>query len=82
MMQNRYGESYRFEKIDENTYTIVGEIKYWRFGAKEGENTIDWNNLGFVDPSGGPFISPGYLIEGRKVVSIAAVDDKIFFGVE
>jgi hypothetical protein len=41
-----------------------------------------FDNLGFVDPSGGPFISIGYEIEGRKVTNIAVNSEGIFFTVE
>lgn len=72
-MKNRYGDAYVFKKVSENTYTMEGNLKYWRFGGKEGG--IDMNDLGFADPSGGPFISAGYLIEGRKVKRISASGD-------
>lgn len=81
-MKNRYGNEYNFEKISEDVYTIVGDLSYWRFGGKEGQDSIDENDLGFVDPSGGPFISPGYVIEGRKVVRISSNDRGIFFEVK
>jgi len=81
-MRNRYGNEYHFEKVEENLYTIVGDLKYWRYGGNDGEESINYSNLGFVDPSGGPFISRGYMIEGRKVVRIAAVAEKIYFEVE
>lgn len=81
-MKNRYGNEYNFEKISEDVYTIVGDLSYWRFGGKEGQDGIDENDLGFVDPSGGPFISPGYVIEGRKVVRISSNDRGIFFEVK
>lgn len=81
-MKNRYGDEYSFEKVAENTYKIVGELSYWRFGGKEGQEGVDTSDLGFVDPSGGPFIAPGYVIEGRKVVRISAKGEDIFFEVE
>lgn len=81
-MRNRYGNEYNFEKVNNNTYTITGDLKYWRYGGNDGEDGIDYNNLGFVDPSGGPFIGRGYMIEGRKVVNISMSNDKIFFKVE
>jgi hypothetical protein len=81
-MRNRHGDEYNFEKVDENLYQIVGDLKYWRYGGNDGEDSIDYGNLGFVDPSGGPFISRGYMIEGRKVIRIAASGDKIYFEVE
>jgi hypothetical protein len=71
-MKNRYGDEYSFEAVDANTYTIVGELKYWRFGGKEGQPRMDMSDLGFVDPSGGPFISVGMKIEGREITNISA----------
>jgi hypothetical protein len=87
MMRNRYGDEYTFERVDENTFTITGNLKYWRFGGKEDQETLDESDLGFVDPSGGPFIGIGYEIEGRPVVKISAGGDldgspRILFGVK
>jgi hypothetical protein len=70
-MRNRYGDEYEFVKLDENTYTIKGDLKYWRFGGREGQERMDMSDVGFVDPSGGPFISLGYHIEGRPVTRIS-----------
>ena len=86
-MRNRYGDEYTFESVDENTYTIKGDLKYWRFGGREGQEQMDLSDLGFVDPSGGPFIEVGMKIEGRGIVNISAADDldsepKILFGVK
>ena len=81
-MKNRYGDEYRFEKVDENTYTIVGDLKYWRYGGREGQEKMDLGDLGFVDPSGGPFIELGMNIEGRKVNRIRALGEQLFFEVE
>lgn len=81
-MRNRNGVEYNFQKIDENTYTIVGDLKYWRYGGQECQESIDYNNLGFVDPSGGPFISAGYCIDGRKVRRISMVGEQLHFEVE
>lgn len=74
-MKNRYGDEYWFDQVQPRLYTIKGELKYWRFGGKEGQERIDDNDLGFVDPSGGPFIGIGYMIEGRKVKRISASGD-------
>lgn len=81
-MKNRYGDEYDFRKVSDNTYVIEGDLKYWRFGGKEGQERIDDNDLGFVDPSGGPFITAGYKIDGRPVKHISAKGDSIFFEVE
>jgi hypothetical protein len=74
-MRNRYGNEYSFQRVDENTYTIVGDLKYWRFGGREGQREMDMTDLGFVDPSGGPFIAVGGKIESRTIHRIRADGD-------
>ena len=81
-MKNRYGDEYRFEIVNEGVYTIVGDLKYWRYGGREGQEQMDFTDLGFVDPSGGPFIELGMRIEGRKIQRIRAEGDYILFEVE
>jgi len=81
-MKNRYGNEYEFVAVDNNTYRITGDLKYWRYGGQEGDAGVDLNNLGFADPSGGPFIATGYMIEGRPVTRIRVVDDQILLEVE
>lgn len=81
-MRNRHGDEYDFVKVEQNTYTITGNLKYWRYGGQEGQDDVDYNNLGFVDPSGGPFIGIGSQIEGRRVVRIRMDGEQIFFDVE
>lgn len=81
-MKNRYGVEYSFEKVTDNTYTIVGALEYWRYGGREGQERMDFNDLGFVDPNGGPFIELGMKIEGRKISRIRAEGDTILFEVE
>lgn len=82
-MKNRHGDEYRFEKVSENIYTIVGNLKYWRYGGREGQEQMDFSDLGFVDPSGGPFIELGMSIEGRKIKKISVVaNNDIYFEVE
>ena len=80
--KNRHGNEYWFEPVDENTFKICGELSYWRFGGKEGQDSVNENDLGFVDPSGGPFITEGYKIEGRSVKTISAKGEDIFFEVK
>jgi hypothetical protein len=81
-MRNRDGVEYQFEKVNDNTYTIVGDLTYWRYGGREDQDQMDFMDLGFVDPSGGPFISVGSEIEGRRIVRISEVDGRILFEVE
>lgn len=80
-MKNRHGDEYSFSRVNENTYTIVGDLKYWRYGGREGQEKVDFNDLGFVDPSGGPFIQLGMIIEGRKINHIRAEGEQIWFEV-
>lgn len=81
-MKNRHGEEYFFVPFTDNTYTITGELKYWRYGGREGQEQMDFNDLGFVDPSGGPFIELGMHIGTRKIVKIRAAGQELFFDVE
>jgi hypothetical protein len=81
-MKNRYGDVYGFRKLTDNTYTIEGDLKHWRFGGREGQQQMDMSDLGYVDPSGGPFISIDYPIDGRLVKRIGLVEGKIVFEVE
>lgn len=81
-MRNRYGESYKFEKVSDNTYTFIGNTQYCRFGGKEGQERVNYNELGFFDPAGGPFITEGYEIDKRKIIRIYLKDEKILFDVE
>jgi len=70
MMKNRQGIEYWFEEVRPGVHVIRGDLKYWRFGGREGESGVNMDDLGFVDPSGGPFISIGSEIQGRKVCRI------------
>ena len=83
-MKNRYGDEYSFELVSENTYTIVGDLKHWRFGGVEGQESLNTNELGFVDPSGGPFISVGGKLPGmnESVKRIYVENDRILFEVQ
>ena len=74
-MKNRYGDVYEYKRINENTFAVVGNLKYWRFGGKEGEQHVNLDDLGFADPSGGPFIHLGMSIEDRVVTRIRATGD-------
>lgn len=76
-MKNRYGDEYRWEQLSDNEYKFVMEgdsMKYCRYGGKEGQEELDPNDLGMFDPSGGPYIGIGSLVEGRVVEHIRSVD--------
>jgi hypothetical protein len=78
-MKNRDGVEYHFEPVGENTYTITGDLKYWRYGGREGQTEVNFDNLGFVDPAGGPFIELGMKIADRAIVRISVRNDQILF---
>lgn len=82
-MKNRYGQEFSFEPVGENKYKFVGDVSYCRFGGKENTEGVDKDDLGFFDPSGGPFISVGhYFIENRRVKRISSTMDGVIFEVE
>ena len=61
-MKNRYGVEYSYVKYDDTLYRFnMSEegMKYMRYGGKEYEEGIDYNDLGFFDPSGGPYVALG-----------------------
>lgn len=61
-MKNRYGVEYCFVQYDDNLYRFNMDeegMKYMRMGGREGQEQIDMNDLGFFDPSGGPFVAIG-----------------------
>ena len=69
-MKNRHGDDYKFRQLDENSYALEGDLKWWRFGSHANQLEVDYSDLGFVDPAGGPFIGIGSMVEGREVVAI------------
>ena len=90
-MRNRNGTEYSWEKVDDNTFKFVMEgndLNWCRFGGQEGATTIDNNNLGFFDPSGGPFVSIGYELWDEnestyyKVVQISSTEEGMIVRVE
>ena len=73
-MRNRYGETITFDAVGDH-YIMKGG-SYFRFGGKEGQENIDYNELGFVDPSGGPFIAIGTMLpDVNKVVTRIYLDN-------
>lgn len=61
-MKNRYGVEYSFAKVEDNLYRFdmaESGMEYMSMGGREGQEQIDMNDLGFFDPSGGPFVSVG-----------------------
>ena len=69
-MKNRYGVEYTFVTYDDKLYRFnMSEegMKYSRYGGKEDQEGIDPNDLGFFDPSGGPFVAVGSKIYSDEI---------------
>lgn len=79
---NRYGNKYWFEEREKDVFEIMGDLDYWRFGGKQGQDRIDMEDLGMCDPSGGPYITVGSVINGREVLKISSRDEGVFLTFE
>lgn len=83
--KNRYGDEYWFESMTEGKYLFVMEgdsMKWCRFGGREMQEGIDYNDLGFFDPSGGPFIEIGTVLPIGTVNRIRRLEEGIVITVE
>lgn len=74
--RNRSGKAYSFTTVTENTYLFeIEDFGYGRMGGKEGQESVDWNDLGMFDPSGGPYIALGTKVDGKEIVKISWHED-------
>ena len=70
---NRYRDQYIFSSLEENKYVFKmsgSSMEYCRLGAKEGEQNVNPQDLGMFDPSGGPYVTLGTQINGKKIIHI------------
>jgi len=77
-MRNRYGDEYSWEDIGNNQFLFHmsgNSLGYGRIGGKEGQTGLDYDDLGMFDPSGGPYVTIGSIVEGRKVTHIKSTDN-------
>jgi hypothetical protein len=76
MRNNRYGAEYSFVSAEDNLYRFniaESEMEYMRMGGRE-EAEIDMEDLGFFDPSGGPFVEVGSKIyEGCNALTVTRI---------
>ena len=87
-MKNRYGVEYSFTRVEDHMYRFniaESEMSVMRMGSRE-EAEIDMEDLGFFDPSGGPFVEVGSKIywdkEPLTVTRIMSREDGIFVEAE
>jgi len=80
---NRYSDTYQWIMKNETTYEfeMTGDsMKYCRYGGKAGVDGIDVNDLGMFDPSGGPYVTLGMEIDGKKIKKLYTTESG--FGAE
>lgn len=81
--KNRYGDKYEFVGTDsQSRFILEGNLKYCRMGGKEGEERIDQLDLGMIDPSGGPYVDLGTLIDNKKITKISVYSEVIMLETE
>lgn len=82
---NRYRDAYRFIKQSDTRYIFSmdgNSMNYCRYGGKENQRNIDTNDLGMIDPSGGPYMAVNEMfIDGREVIRIFSNSDGVGFEV-
>ena len=82
---NRYGDTYRWIPNSDNSYLFSmdgNSMEYGRMGGKEGQQGLDFSNLGMFDPSGGPYISLGVKVDGKPIIHMASTKDGMLVVVE
>ena len=84
--KNRYGDTYYYETTETpNVFKFVMEgdsMKWCRFGGHDHQTSVDMNDLGFFDPSGGPYVDVGSKTPVGVVKRIFSNKDGLFVGVE
>ena len=72
--KDRYGVTFSWRKLEDNKYEFVKEECFsCRYGMTEEETP----RIDFFDPGGGPFVSLGTEIDGRKITNIRSGEDSI-----
>lgn len=73
---NRNGKWYNFLKHgDSQLLFTIEDFGHGRMGSKEGQESVDRNDLGMFDPSGGPYVALGTKVDGREIVKISWHED-------
>lgn len=62
---NRYGEKVYLKNISDNKYELISLYGYRIIFFPDGEE------VNSIDPSGGPFLSVGDVIQNKKIKSIS-----------
>lgn len=89
-LHNRYYGKIYLEPISENEYQLIGPeniYSFMRIGYKNSDDChIDYTNIQFIDPDGGPFISVGSNIGNHNEVitniTCIKVEEKVVYIIE
>ena len=81
--KNRYGDKYEFVGTDSPTrFILEGGLQHCRFGGKEGQDGLDQLDLGMIDPSGGPYVELGTLVDNKRITKISVYSEVIMLETE
>ena len=82
---NRFGDTYFWKDLGDDRYLFVMDgdwLKYARAGGRKNSKSIDMDDLGMFDPSGGPYVAIGSIVEAKKVIHIKHTEDGYVVTVE
>jgi hypothetical protein len=81
--KNRYGDKFEFVSTDSpSRFILEGDLTHFRFGGKEGQDGLDQLDLGMIDPSGGPYVELGTLVDNKKISKISIYSEVIMLETE
>lgn len=80
--KGRYGDTFQFEPVETNKYLFNhSNLNYCRYLGTE--NGLDCDNMGAIDPSGGPYLAKNWFkIDDKLVIRIIVEDKNIYFKVQ
>lgn len=73
-LPNRYGDSVYLEQDKENNWWLVGDKS--AFLSHRVIYSNDDHKIRAVDPSGGPFLCVGYIVNNKTVTNIEFIKGK------
>jgi len=79
--RNRYGDWWWWTKESENTYkfNMTGNwMDYCRIMGDMNEDNTGIDTICMFDPSGGPYIAVGSLVDGKPITKIYPQDDTYY----
>lgn len=71
-LYNRYYNNVYLEQISVDEYQLHGPVEifnYMRIGFNNDKKNIDYTDINFIDPDGGPFLSIGTKLNNNLIIS-------------